>query len=113
MEEFQSILAIEKNRIASTADNKGYWLFHLLDSYKTQQFVRGCNEADGTVDASVDSVEWIEEQILRRSPSGAESRLTHLTVDKFKLLCNRYLGLESIVFCVLGPKEECTESSHL
>ena len=104
-ESLNSVVAIDSLRIQSTENDISYWLFHLLDGYKTQRFVLGgCVTEEERM--NVGNTEWVEKQIGIRAPKGAIERLKHFTdCTNMQNVFVKYFDLESMLFCVLGPKK--------
>ena len=55
---------------------------------------------------NVGNTEWVEKQIGIRAPKGAQERLKHFTdCTNMQNVFVKYFKLESMLFCVLGPKK--------
>jgi len=109
-DELHSVLAIERNRIVSTKENKGYWLFHLLDGYKTEQFVKG-KEASNNASNEEKEEPGAEFFIFQRSPRGALERVNSLFSKSFvQSHCQTFMNVDTMLYAVLGPKSSEEES---
>jgi len=101
-ESLDSVLKIEKRRIEGTVGNASYWLFHILDGYKTQRFVSG--ETNLSSQSEKTNNDNCENYIRSRCPIGAYERLETFTVQGIQEIFQQYFNVEKMLNCVLGPK---------
>ena len=117
-EELESVVAIEKRRIQGTLENSSYWLFHMLDGYKTQKLLLGgcIQEEDEKKEENkeeeeqknvvvVDSTSWVEKQIGERAPMGALIRLETMTMESIQSMFVQYMNTDAMLNAVLGPRD--------
>ena len=109
-EELESVVAIEKRRIQGTTENSSYWLFHMLDGYKTQKLLLGgCIQEE---EEEVDSTAWVETQIGERAPSGAVKRLGSMTMESIQSMFVQYMNTDTMLNAVLGPRDTDESKTH-
>jgi predicted Zn-dependent peptidase len=101
-ESLDSVLKIEKRRIEGTVGNASYWLFHILDGYKTHRFVSG--ETNLSSQSEKTNNDNCENYIRSRCPIGAYERLETFTVQGIQEIFQQYFNVEKMLNCVLGPK---------